>query len=430
LYTAKSNKHVVFRVLNTGACLFLLLCLSGFIQAQQSQPMVISLTEAVGSTLMSNPALRAEGHLLRAQEARILQTSIKPAPELMVMVENVLGSGENDLLRGTQTTLSVAWILERGVRESRVAAESATLDLLTIDRDVSRLDAAAETARLYLDCLALQTEMQNAVDAIEQAAATVTAVGIRVDAGAVPAAELARARAELARRELLREDIEHETLAAYHRLAAQWGLVTPDFASVSGEVMVLPQVQAFPDLQARLNQNPDITRFLSQQRLYEAQLRLAQDSRKAPWRVSAGVRQIESTGDHAFVFDASVPLTRAGSNRGRLEEARANLARTEAEEEAERVHVGTELYVIYLELQHYMEVAAALRDTIIPLHETALADTQNAFEQGRYSYQELFTVQGELLNARKDLVDVSVQAHRRMIEIERFTGLSIEENQP
>ena len=94
------------------------------------------------------------------------------------------------------------------------------------------------------------------------------------------------------------------------------------------------------------------------------------------------------------------------------------------------MHVGTELYVIYLELQHYMEVAAALRDTIIPLHETALADTQNAFEQGRYSYQELFTVQGELLNARKDLVDVSVQAHRRMIEIERFTGLSIEENQP
>ena len=133
-------------------------------------------------------------------------------------------SGENDVLRGAQTTFSIAWILDHGVTRRRAAAENATLDLMAVDMDVSRLDAAAETARLYLNCLALQTQMLNAAAAISQAQVTVEAVADKVNAGSVPAAELARARTELATRELLREEIEHETPAAYHLLAEQWGL--------------------------------------------------------------------------------------------------------------------------------------------------------------------------------------------------------------
>jgi len=408
-----------------------IILLSGLTHAQDTERQQgLGLQEAITKTLERNPSLRAFGYQLRAQEGRILQAGVKPPPELSVMVENVLGSGENDVLRGAQTTFSIAWILDHGVTRRRTAAENATLDMMAVDMDVSRLDAAAETARLYLNCLALQTQMLNAVAAISQAQVTVEAVADKVNAGSVPTAELARARTELATRELLREDIEHETLAGYHLLAEQWGLTAPDFTSVGGNVLAIPTLQDFNALVSRIEQSPDISRFLSQQRMYEAQLRLAEASRKANWRVSAGLRQLELTGDHAFVMDINVPLTRPDSNRGRLEEARANLSRTEAEAEAERVHIQTTLYVIYLELQHYIEVAAALRDNIIPLHEEALAETQNAYDIGRYSYLELATVQTDLLEARNELVDVSIEAHRRMIEIERFTGLSIEANQP
>lgn len=410
-------------------CLTLFLLAPAFAVSQQALP-VLDLRQAVAKTLTANPGLSALGYQVRAQEGRILQAGVKPPPELVLNLENILGSGENDLFNGAQTTLSIAWILDHGVTARRVDAETAARDLMTVDMEVSRLDAAAETARLYLDSLALQTQMTNAVAAIAQAAATVDAIAERVDAGGAPSAELARARTELARRELVREDIEHETLAAYHLLAEQWGLATPDFANVSGTVLTLPQLQDFATLAARIEQNPSISRFVSQQRLYEAQLRLAEASRKPNWRVAAGVRQIETTGDHAFVADLTVPLAKRDYNRGRLEEARANLARTEAEEAAERAHVATNLYVIFLELQHYLEVAAELRDNIIPLHEQALAETQRAYEQGRYSYQELSTVQGELLAARDELVTTSIEAHRRLIEIERFTGLSLEATQP
>lgn len=390
----------------------------------------LALREAIARTLVSNPGLVAQGYQLRAQQGRVLQAGVKPAPELVVMVENILGTGENRLLEGAQTTLGIAWIIDHGFSARRVDAENAALDLMRADVEVSRLEAAAETARLYLDALALQTRMINAVAAIEQAQATVAAVGQRVEIGAVPAAELARARAELAQRELLREDIEHETVAAYHLLAERWGLATPDFGAVSGDVLALPSPVDFDLLKARIEQNPDITRFLPQQRLYEAQLRLAEAGRKANWRVSAGIRHMETTGDQAFVVDLNVPLVRSSSVQGRLEEARANLARTEAEAAAERVRVETALYVIYLQLQHYLHIATALRGDIIPLYESALDETQSAYEQGRYSYQELSTVQADLLAARNELVDSSIEAHRRLIEIERFTGLSIEASQP
>lgn len=397
---------------------------------QQQVLPIITLREAIAKTLTNNPGLEAVGYQLRAQEARIVQAAVKPPPELGVELENIFGSGPNDLLRGAQTTFSIAWILDHGLTQRRVESESAQLQLMQVDREVSRLDAAAETARLYLNALALQEEMNLAGAAIDQARTTVDAVAERVDAGAVPPAELARARTELARRELWREDIEHETIGAYYLLGEQWGLTQPDFARVDGDIMQLPALQDFEELRQAISANPSITRYVPQRRLYESQLRLAEATRKPNWRVSAGVRQIEVTGDHAFIADLRVPLARSDSNRGRLEEARANLAHTEAELTRERTHVEIRLYVIYLELQHYLEVAAALRDNIIPLHQQALEDTENAYVQGRYSYQELSTVQAELLEAREELLSNSIEAHRRQIEIERFIGLSIEASQP
>jgi outer membrane protein, heavy metal efflux system len=417
--------HFLARLATYAAASMMLI--SGAATAQNADSTtVLDLRETISRTLTTSPDLRASGYLLRAQEARILQTSIKPPPELSVQVENVLGTGEHELFESAQTTLSVAWILERGVRQRQVEAESANLKLMEVDMDVSRLDAAAQTARRYLDCLALQTRMVNALAAITQAETTVSAVTDRVEAGAVPAAELARAQAELARRELVREDIEHELLSAYYLLAAQWGQSSPDFGSVSGDVLTLPQIEDFAVLKEQLGQNPDIARYLSQQRLFEAQLSLAEATRKPNLRVSAGLRQLENVGDQTLVFEASMPLARPGNNQGRLNEARANIARTEAEAEAERVRIETALFVIYQELQHSIMLAGVLRDEIIPLYEDALTQTQNAYEQGRYSFLELSTVQAELLAARNDLVDASIEAHRRVIEIERYTGLSIQ----
>jgi len=121
--------------------LFSLCLMPAFGQAQDA---VVSLDEAVTRTLAENPALQAQGYQMQIQEARTLQAGITPQPQLSVEAENFLGSGSNDMFSGMQTTFSISWILDRGIRQSRVDAASARMPLIESEINIARLDAVAE----------------------------------------------------------------------------------------------------------------------------------------------------------------------------------------------------------------------------------------------------------------------------------------------
>jgi len=394
--------------------------------AQAPDATVIDLRNAITQTLTDNPDLRAFGYQIRIQEARIMQAGIKPQPELEVEVENVLGSGANDLFQSVQATASIAWILERGVRERQVATARAGATLVESVISIHRLDAAAETARRYILCLVLQTRMVNAIDGVRLGQEAVEAIERRVNAATTPGVELVRAQADLKRLELTQEDIEHELVSAYYRLAAQWGLTQPNFSSVVGNLLDPPTVDSFETLQAELAMNPNIERYLSLERLNDAQLRLEEARNRQSWRVTAGFRWLEQNSDHAFVAGLTIPLGAPNRNRGRVAEARAAIAQTEAEKQAEQIRLETELFVIYQELQHSIDLTDAFSDEILPLYEQALEETRTAYESGRYSYQELNTAQQNVLSTRYELIDAAMGIYQNLIEIERLTGVSVE----
>ena len=150
------------------------------------------------------------------------QAGLAPSPELNFVLEDVLGTDKYKGVDSTQTTISIAWVIERGVRQRRIDATRAGSSLLSVEADIRQLAAAAETARRYLISLANQARMVNANKTVQLAEETIAAVKKRVKAGKTPEAELSRAQAELARRKLEREDIEHELESAGRRLAAQW----------------------------------------------------------------------------------------------------------------------------------------------------------------------------------------------------------------
>ena len=410
-----------------GVCLFLTL-FSTIARAESGlfgDGQIISLNGAVARTLARNPELVAFGYQFQAQDGRVLDAGLAPHPELSLTVENALGTGEFTGFDGAETTLSIAWVLEHGVRQRRLETARAGVSLLEVEADIMRLNAAAETARLFFSCLSNQAQIVNAGEAVQLAQETVRAVKKRVQAGKSPQAELARAQAELARLKLNQEDFEHELLSASRRLAAQWGETEPGFKRVSGDILSLPTTDSYATLKTRIERNPNIARFLSKQRVDEAELRLAEAQRKQSWRVSAGVRRLEITDDEALVANLTIPLALRNRNQGGIAEARANLAQTDANAVAARIRVETSLFVIYQELQHSLHRAKAFRDDVIPHLEQALADTRNAYELGRYSYFEWHTVQKDLLEARRALVEASVDAHKNTIEIERLTGVRI-----
>jgi cobalt-zinc-cadmium efflux system outer membrane protein len=407
-------------------CVLTSLCTAAFAQPEAvGAPRTIGMAEAIANTLSRNPSLTAFGHELQAQEGRIIQSELRPNLEVGVLVENVLGTDEFESYDSAETTLSLGWLWERGKREYRVEAARAGLSVLESEAEYRRLNAAAETAHIVLDCLAQQERLLRLDEAVELAEQAVRTVQRRVQAGKSPDAELSRAEADRERVRLQLEDASHLLLTAYRRLAAQWGESEPGFDRVAGDLYELPEPDGFAALVERLEHNPEIQRHLARQQQRETELRLAEAEARPDWRFTAGARRFEYNDDYALVAGLTIPLTTRNRNQGRIAEAQARLALSGADEAARRIELETELFVLHQELTHNLHRTAALSEQILPRVEAALGDTERAYELGRYGYLELQSAQREVLDARTALVGAAVDAHRSVIEIERLTGAAL-----
>ncbi len=385
----------------------------------------IGLEEAVDKTLRGNPQLVAFGYQMQAQQGRLAQAQVKPSAELGLVVENALGSGDYSGVDGTETTLSLGWVLERGKREAYVSAARAGLSALEAQKEIHRLDVIARTAYLFLETLEYQERLRLSQEASALAEQTVATVRSLVNAGRAPTADLARAEAELARVRLAAEDISHELKTARRWLAAQWGEPQADFSKVLGNPHQLPSPGSFARLLEEVDRNPNLSALLSERRLREAELRSAQSQAKPDLRFNAGIRRLELTDDNALVAGVVIPLTSEDNNRGRVAEARANLEGVEADSAATRLQIETQLFAVHQALEHSLHRALTLREDVLPRLEKAALETQRAYTAGRYSYYELKVMQTELIATRTDLVDAAIDAHQRLIEIERLTGAAM-----
>jgi cobalt-zinc-cadmium efflux system outer membrane protein len=407
------------------ACLVLALSNASFAQLSSSADLSISFDQAIEYTMERNPELIAFGFQIEAQHGRVQQSELRPGTTLGITLENAVGTGIYSGADAAEATISLAWILERGKRESRVDAALARVSLLESEADIRRLDAAAQTARIFLQTLANQAHLKQTAESVALAEQTVQVVMKRVQSGRTPEADFARAEVELSRMQLEREDFDHDLQISLRRLAAQWGDTEPDFDRVRGDMARLPVPDSYSSLQARIENNPSLGRYVNEQRLREAELRVAESTTRPDWRVTAGIRQLQQTDDQALMAGITIPLGGKSRNHGQLAEARAALAMTEADKTATRIQIETRLFSLYQELQHSLHRATALRDDILPRIESALVATERAYNMGRYSYFELRTAQNEALQARTAAIVAVIDAHRNVIEIERLTGTTM-----
>lgn len=394
--------------------------------AQGEGQTTISLEQALRLTVERNPELVAFGHQLIAQQGRVQQSSLAPNPTLDVEIENFAGTGPLKGLDGPETTVSLQWVLERGKRNGRTEVSNAEMSLLQADALVRRVDEAAETAHLYLNCLEYQALLLQAEESVLLYERLAEAAQKRVNAGRSPAADLARVEVALAEQNLGLDDYAHSLEVAVRRLAAQWGETSPAFSRVRGNAQSLPSLVEFGVLRVRVAGNPSLSRFLVEERLRETEIRLAKLRAKPNWRVRAGVRHIERTGDQAFIAGITIPLGVRNKNQGRIAEKRAELSRSQADQVAERIRIETELFAVYQELHHELHIATTYRDEILPRVQAALSETEKAYAAGRYSYLELRSAQDDALDARTIAITAAINAKRGLIEIERLTGTTVD----
>jgi cobalt-zinc-cadmium efflux system outer membrane protein len=243
-----------------------------------------------------------------------------------------------------------------------------------------------------------------------------------VAAARAPDVELRRARVTEARARLEREHAEHELLTSRRKLAAMWGDSDASFDAATADLYALPPNEPFEALVARLAANPDFLRFASEERLRDAEIRVAEARARTDLNLRAGVRFLHETDDEAFVLGVTMPLQAGPRARAAIATAEARREQLAAERDAQRIKAEAQLFELFHELRHAVTEAQTLRTSVLPEMEAALEATRSAFERGRYSYLEWVDAQRELIDVQRALIDASANAHLYRTEIERLTG--------
>lgn len=397
-------------------------------QQIQSSDQIINLSKAVTMTLESHPELKA----LVAEEAvwqgNIEQAAIGERPQIGLMIEDALGTGEHSALKSMQSTLTYSWLLQQDQIDGRVNAVKSQASAVIVEQKIKALDLSAIVAKQFVEILIKQERLKLNQLAVSQAQEVVDAIAKRVKAGKSSNVEMRLAQAELVRRNLAVEDLEHELKASHYQLSSLWGKPQTEL-KLTGNLMLKPEIPSVESQLIKLKQIPQIQQFVNEQRIAQSQMELARIEAKPQWQFTAGLRRYEATDDFGLVAGISIPWGNENRNAGTIAALRAKQDVLATQQQALMQKLDAQLYVLLQEMAHSHHVIETIQAEIIPVLETALTEASQAFDIGKLSYNQWSDIRRELLSAQNQLLDAYQSLHLQHIEIQRLTGVSVSDSE-
>ena len=383
----------------------------------------ITLNTALKRTIEQNPSLKVFEFRTAALNGQMKMAGLKPAYELGVEADNFLGSDELSGFDGVELTVSLSSVLEMGdKRAARQGIVSNSRSVLDAQRQVESLALLGEVTRRYVDVLATQEQVSLAKEANELAAETLSIVRKRANAGATPDAEVKRALAAAAQAQLTLQSSQQQLDYLKVSLAALWSDEKPNFSRVEGDLYHFGTDVDFKTLFAKMESNPAIQVFAAEERLRDADMRLAKTQSKADISWSLGVRRFQASDDAALVAGFSMPLFSSRRNSSAVSTALAQRNEIAVQKEVALLSMHTQLFRAFHNRRQAILAAKELQRTIIPALSEALKETQVAYQRGRYGYLEYVSARQELLNARRTLIESASSALTYAAEIEQLTA--------
>jgi cobalt-zinc-cadmium efflux system outer membrane protein len=404
-----------------------LVCLLSSVQASSVLAASIgdklTLTAAIKRSLEQNPSLKVFALRDAALQGQLKTAQLKPAYELDIETENFAGTNSFNGLDSAELTVSLSSKIEMGgKREARSGLYSNSRSVLTAQKQVESLELLGEVTRRYIDVLAAQERVILALEAAELAKSTLAVVKKRSKAGSTPEAEVKRAKAAQSQSELTLLSEQQQLAYLKVALAALWGDTRPQFSTVSGDLFRFGKDVDFDVLYAKLEKNPVIQVFVAEERLKDAEVRLAKTESSSDFRWSVGVRQFQESNDTALTAGFSMPLFSSSRNKGAVSSALASRNEVFVQREMALLNMHTHLFRAFSNRQQAIISVNKLQNEIVPALKQALKETRQAYERGRYSYLEYVTARQELLSARRSLIEAASAALTYGADIEQLTA--------
>lgn len=397
----------------------------GYASIAIAQTDSLKLSDALQNTLKYSPVLQQFPYELRLNEANRLQAGLSPNPEIGVALENVAGTGSSTGVSNAELTLSLSQLIEMGDKRAyRLEKTDAQQQLSRDQFELSRLDTLAATTRSYI----LLVELQQRADLLktqqQREQRLLDIARQRAAASTLTDADLTRLELKLSRTALEQKANANAQQLARAELAANWAK-QPDFARVAGTLDALPLLPGLAELQTSLQRSTQLKLFVSQQRLLETELALAQAESVVDWKVSGGVRRIEALNDNALVLGFSIPWQLQDTGAAKRLSAQTQLELNALQQQQSQTRLNLLVERIYLELDQLKEVSQVLKQQIIPQTTTLQQQAERAYQQGQADLFSLLTAEQELRQAQADLVSAQSRFHLQLLELERLTGQAL-----
>lgn len=399
-------------------------------EREQSRPAemppggVLTLRDALAQTLLNNPDLAAFAWEVRAREARVLQAGRPVNPSASILAEDFAASASpRSSAVQPQLSLQLSQLIELGgKRAARQSLAARERDVAAWDFEGARIDTLTRVTRAFIDILVAQRGLALAEETTRLAGEVRQSVAARVEAGAVSPIEATKAEVMAAAVQVEVDRARLALEAARAQLAAFMGQSKPVFASANGDLDAVPDVPTLDDLRTRVTQTPELARWAAEIAQREAVVSLEEAKGTPDITVTAGYRRFTESGSNALIVGASVPLPIFDRNNDAVEESKARLAKSHAQQLAAEARIAAALAEAFRALSTARAELTALQSVIIPGAQQTFDAVSEGYRLGRFGYLEVLDAQRTMAGYRSQHLRALADFHKAVADIERLFG--------
>lgn len=412
----------------------------------------LTADEAVQIALVNNPRVRSGFASLGVARADVVQSGLFNNPSMSFAARFPDGGGLANIDLSLGQNIAGLWLIP--IRK-QVAEAELNRQILSVAREVSSLAFATRTA--YFQATSAERERQLASENRDVARQLAEIAEARQQAGVGNTIDINLARAGLLNTEL---ELRATTLAASQArrdLASLLGLVSSIDAPLTDP---LPEPSAWSLAESRLVALAQASRLdlLSADRAVRAaQARVEQEKRSVFSNVEVGIaverEERRAAGNQNFAAQTVRQSVRSGAvtipdwslepdegeaviagpslsldlpifdqNRAQIAKAQYALEQAISDRDALAIEIARESRSSYDRARTALSVTALYRGELVPLLESNLELSREAYRSGKVSFLSVLETQHQLLQSRAKYVQALRDSATAIIDLEKAAG--------
>jgi len=402
---------------NIISLLFIVLFAAAANAAEVTEPSKkLTLRTALSLALQANPSLAVAKREREAIEGVKIQADVRPNPTVSTSIQDTRSDTRQIFLQINQE-------IELGdKRNARIEAADSVYNKATAELEHQVAEVHANVVAAFYEVLAAQARLGLAQSSAEVAALALDAAVKRVKAGKSSPVEETKSKIAESAIKIEFMQVRSQLNSSRQRLSALWGNASPAFESAEGEVAVIPLTASLNALSALLANAPAINAAKIEVNRREMMTNVERTKVTPNITISAGVVNNQEVGLNQALLGLTVPIPLSDRNQGNLQEAIARQYKAQDELIALENQLQSNLAGQYERLSAAKQSATLLSTEILPGAQSAFDAANKGFTAGKFSFLDVLDAQRTLFQAKSQHIQVLLEAHQAVAEIERILG--------